>query len=175
MSFGTETASRVWQAELVVATPPCVRGHAHTTRRRGRAGVSRTERTLTLLQATRGRDPYNVIGEFGGGGLVVCACEVGVVVDVMLVGMVSSSVLPAVACQTYAGDDQHAQATSRPRSPIFNSGLACHVLILRVWSWAQVGRLIHGCCFQGGLALICSPRAPRRTSSARPERCAARR
>ena len=55
------------------------------------------ERTLTLLQATRGRDPYNVIGEFGGGGLVMCACEVGVVVDVVLVGVVPSSVLPAVA------------------------------------------------------------------------------
>jgi hypothetical protein len=28
------------------------------------------ERTCSLLQATRGRDPYDVIGEFGGGGVI---------------------------------------------------------------------------------------------------------
>jgi hypothetical protein len=118
----------------------------------------RNERTLTLLQATRGRDPYNVIGEFGGGGLVMCACEVGVVVDVVLVGVVPSSVLPAVVCQTCAYGGQTCAGVSRPGCPIFNSGLACHVLILRVRSWA----LIHGCClhFSGRSSLPLRRRPP---------------
>ena len=41
-------------------------GRVHARRAEWARPSSRNERTFTLLQATRGRDPYSVIGEFGG-------------------------------------------------------------------------------------------------------------